>query len=686
VTLTITGTGNVNAALTLANFGANSQVAITATDSITGASDTITVVKLTASTAAAGATVGATWDSNIVGTPANLTGLSGSEAINNALVALGANHIVNSDFTQASGSLPTGFTGAWGGNSGLVTGITDSVIATVGGAKAIQRVATFSSSPSGYVFDGLEVLNSTLYGIPVTPGQNIMASCAVASQNTNGLAYLCISWLDANGAYIAENDGGTVSCNINGATTDIARWPRSQWTAVVPADGTFATNVRYAAINTRFNAGTATTQTVWSARPMLSVVPTGQTVYPPYQIGPVSRLADQTAANTAANIAGQGALATQNTVNVGTQVTGTLGAGNAASGLINSNVAAGTSNRVQFSLFEKGTYGWTGGNSGGTSPSTYVNAGGPGQYIGGSITFTGTSQYLLAQSQSFQVTAGEQLAVGAYIAVTGPGTVSIDINWFNGSGGFISQTPSIGGAVSSAGSVLTQGMVTVPTNAVTGLLIIQDNSTGAGASSYSMYYPYVMGVPTGQTTFPSFTPGPNAVPGADVTSANTAANTAAVGSIPASAVSATINSGGGIAPNKVTTSSIVSGSVTGSAIANVTATQHAGLSGSGYANTATLASLAVACAGYPVNITVAVTAAMTGTIISQVFTLLRDGSVISFQIQTNPSSTTTYITFTDYAATAGSHTYSLNVVVGGSVTTSSMTYTPVSLAASTTNV
>jgi hypothetical protein len=75
---------------------------------------------------------------------------------------------------------------------------------------------------------------------------------------------------------------------------------------------------------------------------MLSVVPTGQTVYPPYQIGPVSRLADQTSANTALNVVGQGALATQNTVNVGTQVTGTLGTGNAASGLINSNVTPNT--------------------------------------------------------------------------------------------------------------------------------------------------------------------------------------------------------------------------------------------------------------------------------------------------------------------------------------------------------
>lgn len=51
-------------------------------------------------------------------------------------------------------------------------------------------------------------------------------------------------------------------------------------------------------------------------------------------------------------------------------------------------------------------------------------------------------------------------------------------------------------------------------------------------------------------------------PGADMTSANTAANTAAVGSVPASSVSSTINSGGGVAPNNVDTPAIIANAVT----------------------------------------------------------------------------------------------------------------------------
>jgi len=46
-----------------------------------------------------------------------------------------------------------------------------------------------------------------------------------------------------------------------------------------------------------------------------------------------------TAQGTAAAITGQGTLATQNNVNLGTQVTGTLGTGNAASGLVNTNIS-----------------------------------------------------------------------------------------------------------------------------------------------------------------------------------------------------------------------------------------------------------------------------------------------------------------------------------------------------------
>lgn len=46
-----------------------------------------------------------------------------------------------------------------------------------------------------------------------------------------------------------------------------------------------------------------------------------------------------TAQGTAAAIAGQGALATQNNVNLGTQVTGALGTANAAAGLVNANIS-----------------------------------------------------------------------------------------------------------------------------------------------------------------------------------------------------------------------------------------------------------------------------------------------------------------------------------------------------------
>ncbi len=518
---------------------------------------------------------GAIWNSNIVGTPANLTGLSGSEAINNAYLPSGSNHIVNSEFTQVSGTYPIGFSGAWSGNSSVITGATDSVIATVGGAKAIQRVATFSSSPSGYQFDGLQVLDSTLYGIPVTPGQNIMASCAVASQNTAGVAYLCITWLDANGAYVAENDGGNISCNINGATTDIASWPRTQWSAVVPADGTFTSKVRYAVINTRFNTGTATTQTVWSARPMLSIVPTGQTVYPAYQVGPVSRLADQTSLNTAANSNAIGGLTPAQVANSnitigsngalngagggavtigglgytgalnatygaewGSNVTGTpanIAALTGSEAINNALVPTGNGNMVVFSQMEKGTTGWS---SAYNTPTASVLS----TFTASQVTYCEASATATAASQSFNiyngiyqcpVTAGKSYAASAIIGLGNgqPATANLTVNWYNGSGTYISASPVGSSVAATGGGVYESGIVTAPSGAIYCFIVASAVSTGAGAIQVFMGQPMITPATTGQAVVPAFSPGPNAVPGADITANNTAANSNAVGGL-----------------------------------------------------------------------------------------------------------------------------------------------------------
>lgn len=65
----VSGTGD-SKTLSAASFGANTQVVVTVTTP-SGLTDKITIVRLNKSTAAAGATVGATWDTNITGRPAD---------------------------------------------------------------------------------------------------------------------------------------------------------------------------------------------------------------------------------------------------------------------------------------------------------------------------------------------------------------------------------------------------------------------------------------------------------------------------------------------------------------------------------------------------------------------------------------------------------------------------------------
>ena len=67
----VSGTGDSNT-LSAASFGANTQVVVTVTTP-RGLTDKITIVRLNKSTAAAGATVGATWGLDIANMPANLT-------------------------------------------------------------------------------------------------------------------------------------------------------------------------------------------------------------------------------------------------------------------------------------------------------------------------------------------------------------------------------------------------------------------------------------------------------------------------------------------------------------------------------------------------------------------------------------------------------------------------------------
>ena len=189
----------------------------------------------------------------------------------------------------------------------------------------------------------------------------------------------------------------------------------------------------------------------------------------------------------------------------------------------NSLLPSGTGNRVVLSQFEKGTIGW-GTNTNGSS-STLANTGTNPQGLNVQGVATAASQWFNGyESNWFGVTAGEQLACSALISTAANTTGNWVISYRNASGGNLGSDVRIGSLVAANTSTgtLCQAMVTVPATAVAALVYIQGISVAAGSISATMQQPMVQGVPAGQTTYPTFTPGPISTPGADVTSANTA--------------------------------------------------------------------------------------------------------------------------------------------------------------------
>jgi hypothetical protein len=311
VTLTITGTGNVNAALTLANFGANSQVAITATDSTTGASDTITVVKLTASTAAAGATVGAAWASNLTGKPANVAALTGTEPIQNTLVPVaGSNRVPMSQFE--AGTTPWSIS-AYG--------------SAYGGALTVATSGAYQDLVFNCTFTGTGQYQSIVGGaFPVTTGEQLAIQSRI-STNGNCTVVMCLAFSTGATPQVLPTAGiGTPADYLfQGMYTAPAGATTAQLVALVYSTGASAA---------RFTV----------SQPMVAGVPTGQTVYPAFSPGPNAfNGADVTAANTAAHIAGQGALATQNTVNAGQIAVGAVSTTYSASNSTTTNGVGGSS-------------------------------------------------------------------------------------------------------------------------------------------------------------------------------------------------------------------------------------------------------------------------------------------------------------------------------------------------------
>jgi hypothetical protein len=156
------------------------------------------------------------------------------------------------------------------------------------------------------------------------PGERFVASVYIQTHRCTGAVWL--GFYNAAGTALGYN-AGTAAGNY-GVANVLSSYNRSYILGVAPAGTAFA---RLFIRKANTDAG-QTDSFIWWAGPQLERVNSNQTLPSPYSPGPPSSTrqlgyvgalnADLTSANTAAAFAGQGALATQNTVDWATGVTG----------------------------------------------------------------------------------------------------------------------------------------------------------------------------------------------------------------------------------------------------------------------------------------------------------------------------------------------------------------------------
>lgn len=239
-------------------------------------------------------------------------GATASEAAaSNARVPLGANGVVNSEFNLGT----YGFLPGWNGDLGLTItrglnfpgqfGARNVLYLFGTGVPASNRVADLFGYGCYFIDDS--VANNRRFGLPVKAGDKIYAGWGIASQSlTNAEVY--IRFHNNAGSSVGEilvASGKGVEATPTGLPTDFSR---------VGGFATAPSGAAYAGTFVRMRTNGAASPSLWGTDPMLCQVPSGQTEAPIYIPGLADRKSDHTPDNTAAAIAGQGALATKNTV------------------------------------------------------------------------------------------------------------------------------------------------------------------------------------------------------------------------------------------------------------------------------------------------------------------------------------------------------------------------------------
>jgi hypothetical protein len=226
---------------------------------------------------------------------AGLIGGLGPDDVQNALVAAGTgNRVILSDLNKGVvGWIAGASTFEMG--AALTTGV-------VNGLPTLILTATAASA-------GQLALTYPAYRFACQAGEQLSVG-AILGLSSTATGAVNINWWNASGNYIGQTSNIGSIAAADGFTT-------VRGMVTVPAGAVSGDLVLQA------NTTAAGFFNMYASRPMVQGVPTGQTVHPGYMSGPNAVPgADVTAANIAAAITGQGALATLNQATWATQVTG----------------------------------------------------------------------------------------------------------------------------------------------------------------------------------------------------------------------------------------------------------------------------------------------------------------------------------------------------------------------------
>lgn len=485
-------------------------------------------------------------------TAAAISGQGDLATQNRSTLAFGANLAVNSEFalvdpTYGGGTNPVGWQPGWLGDSTNTGAFTTNPrrISLQDGSYAYARDVT--GTPNGSVMDVVQSYPSGLplsrFAVPVLPGERIAYSALLGYQGCSR-AYAVIGFYDENGNYVDEYGAPNVTASIGAAaynTITRTSLGQSSTALTVPADGSGGGTGkrRWAVIWARFDLNGSANPRLILAAPMISKVMPNQTAIPAYTPGPADRQASYgattgtnlvsptygnltdagvyTPIGTAAAIAGQAWAATNGAQAVVSNAYAAFGAGQ---------------NRVRFSMFEKGNTGWAvryNPSGIGASQTAFFNNG---LRIGKlDMTYTGAAQVISLgtignERYRIPVMPGEYLYIS--MGTRGLGAVSslqrvIGFMASDGVTGLASYTlPTNTGAL--LGGILEkwEGFVQVPASCYFAYLEVYAYSSGAGAASLEITQSMVVGAIAGQVSFPTFSPGPGAEYGSDITGENVA--------------------------------------------------------------------------------------------------------------------------------------------------------------------